>query len=96
MLHDRFRESPTIQEIAYEIGFNQDYFIRSFEAQVGRTPGAYLRMIRMQHAAKMVSTSELSMKEIAAEAGFADQAHFSREFRRLWGVSPQRYRALIR
>ncbi len=96
MLHDRFKDNPTIREIAYEIGFDQDYFIRSFESHMGTTPGAYLRMIRMQHAAKLVFTSDAPLKEIAEEVGFADQAHFSRDFRRHWGASPQSLRKFLR
>ena len=46
------------------------------------------REIRLQHAWILIETTQLSMTEVAAAAGFCDSAHFSKQFKQFFSVSP--------
>ena len=67
---------------------------RGLEGPNGMLAGAYLREIRVQRAADALARSSAPLAQIALDAGFADQSHFTRVFRTAHGVTPQRWRAL--
>jgi two-component system, response regulator YesN len=81
-----------VGEIATEIRLSHWRFIHLFKAETAFTPKQYMLRIRMRRAERLLQDSFLSVKEIAAEAGFADPSHFSRECKRYWGVSPSQIR----
>lgn len=94
LIHDRFRESVTIDELAGEAGVHPAHLTRVFRERHGTSPGRYLRKLRLVWAAERLTASREPISRIALQAGFADQAHFTRAFRRHWGVPPGRYRGL--
>ena len=59
----------------------------------GTSPYRYLLMRRLEFARERMHR-ERPLVEVAADAGFADQAHFTRAFRSAFGLTPARYRAL--
>jgi AraC family transcriptional regulator len=65
---------------------------RGFRKAYGCSVGAYLRWLRIVHAARRLAESDEPLAEIALEAGFADQSHFSNVFRRETGLSPSVFR----
>lgn len=65
---------------------------RLFETQLGRSPMMLYRSVRMRHAAWLLSHTKRSVTDIALNSGFADCAHFSREFRRQYGSAPSQHR----
>jgi AraC family transcriptional regulator len=96
MLHDMWNQSVSIEEIAGSVGVHPSHLNRVFRAHMNQTPGEYLRAIRMERATREVLATELPLKAIAAHAGFSDQAHFTREFRRHHGQSPLEMRRSAR
>jgi AraC-like DNA-binding protein len=67
---------------------------RQFRQALGTSPHRYLLMRRLDFArARVRQSGELAA--VAADAGFADQAHFTRAFRAAFGMTPGRYRALL-
>ena len=56
------------------------------------TIGEYLRRLRVDFACRELSTSDQPMSDIALAAGFSDQSHFNRSFKRELGMSPTQYR----
>jgi AraC-like DNA-binding protein len=52
----------------------------------------YLRRLRMQTACQLLVTSRLALAQVADRCGFADQSHFTRDFRSLTGMTPRAYR----
>jgi hypothetical protein len=66
---------------------------RAFRQRFGVTVCQYARNLGLEWAASQLA-SESPLAEIAVKAGFADQSHFTREFRRHFGVTPGRYRAM--
>jgi AraC-like DNA-binding protein len=66
---------------------------RQFRVVCGTSPYRYLLMRRLDFARQRLA-QDRALAEVALEAGFADQAHFSRMFKATFGVTPARYRAL--
>ncbi len=77
--------------LARRMGVSREHFQRAFREAVGMTPAHYARHARIGRA-KALLREGVAPKDVAAECGFADQAHFSRWFRRCFGVAPGRYR----
>lgn len=74
--------------LAETSGFTRRTFERQFNAASGLTPGSWLRICRFQRARAQVISGIVPLAEIALEAGYADQAHMTRDFRRYEAVSP--------
>jgi len=67
-----------------------------FKDETGSPPARYLRRLRMNCAKKLLETSYLSVKEVMARVGLADESHFVRDFKRDYGCTPARYRERFR
>jgi len=96
MIHDHWNRSLSIGDVAAEAGVHPSQLNRAFRAYMNQTPGEYLRKVRMERATRQVLAGDLPLKAIATQAGFADQAHFTREFRRRHGVPPIEMRRMMR
>lgn len=93
-LQEMHREetAPRIGEIAARCGLHTTHFTRAFKRHLGCTPGEYVRQLRVTRARLMLLSTDVTLAEIAIRCGFADQAHFGREFRRVVGSSPSAFR----
>ena len=67
-------------------------FMRSFQAAMGSSPIAHLIQLRVNRAASLLRRTEHSVTEIAFQVGFSDSNYFTRQFRKLLGVTPSEYR----
>jgi len=95
-IHLRYAEPLRLHDRAREAGVHPVYFSRAFHKHMGCTVRAYVRNLRVDRAADLLASSELSIAEVALEAGFSDQSHLCNVFRRVRGVTPSRYRVLAR
>lgn len=86
--------SPSTEELAATTGLSKCYFLRAFDKQVGMTPGAYLRALRLCMGATMLKVPNSAIAEVAENTGYASHAAFSRSFRRYFGLSPIEYRRI--
>ena len=84
----------SLAELAREAGLTENYFLRHFREVTGVPPGRYLRRLRYDRAAQMLSDGTLSIDRICQEVGVKDRFHFSREFKRYFGDPPAAYRRL--
>jgi len=91
-LHARFRDPPRIRELADSAGVHPDYLARAFRVRFGVPIGSYVRRLRLDWAAARLEVAEEPIVRIALEAGFADQSHFTRAFKRHSGLTPAEYR----
>lgn len=94
LVETNFGAKLSRKEMARAAGLSVSHFSKIFALCIGASPHQYLVRCRLRHAKKLLLTREesLSLVDVAAEAGFADQAHFSRHFRRVYGVSPLAFR----
>ena len=67
-----------------------------FKDETGLPPARYLRLLRMERAKKLLETSYLSVKEVMAHVGLADESHFVRDFKKSYGFTPAKYRERFR
>jgi AraC-like DNA-binding protein len=85
--------STRVTEVQRASGYSPRHFIALFRAAVGLNPKHYYRIRRFNSAAgRMAARGGPRLGDIAAAAGYADQAHLIREFREFAGVAPTRYR----
>jgi len=96
ILRDRFREPPSPGELAEALGIHRAHLARVFRARYSESLGEYVRRLRLQWAAAELASTETPLAVLAVEAGFCDQSHFTRAFRKLYGVTPARFRAMQR
>lgn len=83
-----------ITDIARKLDWSRKHLVNRFRTQFGLPPKAIARMIRFHAAVAMARSSESpGWADIAAACAYADQAHFTRDFREFSGMSPTRWRA---
>jgi AraC-like DNA-binding protein/quercetin dioxygenase-like cupin family protein len=92
-LHDRYAETLTLGDVATAVGVEPDRVARAFRRAFGEPIAGYLRRIRVDAAAALLTSSDLPISRIAGEVGFADQSHLTRCFGQYLGTTPARYRA---
>jgi AraC-like DNA-binding protein len=81
-----------LDAISKVAGLSRCHFVRAFRQSVGTTPHNFLMYRRFRKAVDFITSTDLSLAEIALAAGFSDQSHFSRRFRQYLGVSPSAFR----
>jgi AraC-like DNA-binding protein len=87
-----FHHEIANRELASLSNMSLRAFERRFLATFHLTPQRFLRKLRLRIASRAVVYTDESLSEIALSCGFADQSHFSREFRRQFGRTPREYR----
>lgn len=82
---------PEIDEIAAAVAMSRSSLAHRFRQIVGMPPGQYARQLRLEAARLQLMDEQVSVMQAAAHAGYASTSHFSRDFRRHFGLSPGRY-----
>ena len=95
LLDGRFDQPVSLRGLAQEAGVHPVYFAAAFRRFHGCSVGEYLRRRRLQYARRRLADPKVSLAQVAAEAGFADQSHFTRTFKRFTGMTPNRYRTFL-
>jgi AraC family transcriptional regulator len=90
-IESRFREPLTLGSLASGASVHPVHLARTFRRHFGRTVGEMIRELRVQYARTGIR-SGIPLRQLAAEAGFADQSHLTRTFRALTGTTPAEYR----
>jgi AraC family transcriptional regulator len=92
MLRERFRDGLTLDALAVEAGVHPAYLSRTFRRFRGRTPGQLLQELRVRAVCQGLADPDRSLADLALEAGFADQSHCTRVFKRVTGMTPGAFR----
>ncbi len=83
----------TVDQVARSCGLSPRQLQRRFLAEVGVGPKHLARITRFARAVELVSWTDQPLTSVAYAEGYADQSHFTREFKQLAGLSPRQYRA---
>lgn len=89
-LERNFGEQIRLSDIQDASGYSVFQIIRKFRRSLGTTPHAYLLRLRIDHAASLLADGD-TIAGAAAEAGFSDQSHMTRHFKRALGMTPREY-----
>jgi len=81
-------EKISLDGLASMAGLSAHHFARAFRQSVGMPPHGYLLQRRLEQVEQMLRDTQLPLSQIALAAGFSDQSHLARHFRRLTGMPP--------
>lgn len=91
-IEHNFQNDISVEEIAAVCGLNRSYFGKIFKEALGKTPQEFLLSYRMAKAADLLKLTQLSVGDISSAVGYANQLHFSRAFKNVYGASPRAWR----
>lgn len=91
LLEDECARNVTLEDLSRLSGLNTFTLLRTFRQVYGLPPHAYQVQARLRLAKRLLRQGE-SLAQVALHAGFADQSHLGRHFRRTYGLTPDQYR----
>jgi AraC family transcriptional regulator len=92
------RQNPRdyrLAELASMAGVHRVHLVRQFRKYYGTTIGEHMRKVRLDYAYQLLGQTKLPLREIAAACRFADQSHFTKQFKKLSGLTPAEFRNLF-
>lgn len=96
LMEEHSAEPLNVADLANAVNLSTSYLTRLFQKETGCSPGRFDKDRRLTHAHELLTSTFLSVKEVMAAAGWNDPSHFSREFKRRFGLSPRELRMLRR
>lgn len=91
-MQENLDRSVTIEELADHLNYSASYLYQLFKKSTGYPPIRYFNHLKIQKACQYLSFTNLSVKEISFKLGFNDPFYFSRVFKKLMDLSPNKYR----
>jgi AraC-like DNA-binding protein len=89
-IEHHYEQHISLTELAQLVAFSPYYLARTFTAEIGIPPHAYLESVRIRHAQQLLAAG-VPIAEVALTTGFPHQSHFTNRFRRIVGVTPGQY-----
>lgn len=91
-IEQNYSRNVTVEDMARRCNLDRSYFGKIFRETMGQPPQEFLIRYRMAKAAELLKTTDESIGSISVQVGYANQLHFSRAFKTVYGVSPREYR----
>ncbi len=91
-VNHNYKEDLSLDRIAEEINMSKYHFCRTFKNATGATVAEYLNNVRLTKVHSLLVNSDMSVGEIAGETGFGDTVNLSRNFKKVYGVSPAKFK----
>ena len=93
-IHSNYTSPLSLKEAAGYCGYSVSYFTKFFKAFTGMTLVEYINHYRLEKAAELLLTTDLSVIEISESCGFENHSYFIRLFQRHYQTTPLKYRRL--
>lgn len=94
-VNEHYTEKLSLEDAANYVGFSREYFCRFFKQHMGLTFLRYLNEVRISHAGRLLSSTDLSISEIMNTCGFTNQTIFNRLFKEIYGMTPRQARKTL-
>ena len=91
-IEKNYAKDISVNEISNYIGINRTYFSHIFKNIMSQTPMEYIVATRIDKACLLLKNSNLTIADISNSVGYNDQFVFSKQFKRIMGTSPSKYR----
>lgn len=91
-VEQNFQNDISIEDIAAFCNLNRSYFGKIFRDSVGKSPQEFLISYRMTKAAELLKLTQFPIRDISNAVGYPSQLHFSRAFKKVYGISPREWR----
>lgn len=87
LIHANGTRAMRTEDLAREMGVHKSHFVRAFSTAMGMAPQTYIRQVRVAKARDLICEGA-DLSEVALMLDFSDQAHLTREFKKVFGVPP--------
>ncbi len=94
-IEEHYLENIKLKELADMSCISIRQFLRVFKENYRMTPMNYIIRLRLQHACSLLKNSTYSISEIAYESGFSDSNYFTRQFRKMLGITPKEFKKTL-
>lgn len=91
-MEENIENKIKLQQVQKYVGYSATYFNTLFKRQTGYSPLQYFNRLKMEHACKLLSNTNLRINQICYKLGIEDSLYFSRLFSKSIGMSPSEYR----
>lgn len=91
-IDQNFSKLNSVSDVAKKCNVNTRYMANLFKKHYRSTPQEYLTNLKMTKSASLLLSTNMPVKQIAESVGYLDQYHFSRNFKKIFGISPLIYR----
>ena len=95
-IHSNFNTQISLSTAAETVGVHPSHLSRVFRRKYYCSVGDYIRQLRLEYAAEQLAKTDKSLAEIAINAGFYDQSHFTNAFKIYTGATPTEYRTKLK
>lgn len=91
-IQDHYAETIKLEELAEMVGFNSAYFSSMFKKETGQTLTEYILEVRMEQARELLKQKDIKINHIPEMIGIGDAKYFSKQFKKVSGLTPSQYR----
>lgn len=91
-LNENYTRQIFLKDLADKFYVNKNYASMLFKRHTGMTYSDYLNDLRLNHAKELLSTTALSISEVAEQSGYADYFYFNKLFKKTFGITPAKFR----
>ena len=94
LMRERIDQPMALDDLASHAGLSVSHFSELVRHETGQSPMAYFIQLKVRHACRLLDLTSKPVKVIASETGYNDPYYFSRVFKKVMGISPEKYRAI--
>jgi transcriptional regulator GlxA family with amidase domain len=92
LLSEDLSRDLDFKAVAVYVNLSSSRLRHLFKEETGLTPAQYLKRLRLERARELLERSFLRLKEVMPQVGINDESHFVRDFKKVHGITPRRYR----
>lgn len=91
-MHENINKLLSIEDVASYINYSSSYFYRKFRKETGVAPMAYFTQMKINKAFELLTETDMQINQIAAMLGYLDPLYFTKVFKKVTGMSPNKYK----